>query len=139
MLGFGVLLAAWAVAALEPAVPPSASHHAGTPAVVGYLEGTVTIGPRRPAQRADTPAAPAPADVYAAHPITILAADGATWVADVPVRADGTYRVALVPGTYVVTVAAPAGRRRRGTPPTRITITGRQTVRLDIAIDTGMR
>ncbi len=51
---------------------------------------------------------------------------------------DGTYRVALAPGTYVVDIA-PTGRdRARGLPAT-VAIASGQTVRLDIDIDTGMR
>ena len=97
---------------------------------VGYLEGKVTIGPLRPAQRVDAPAAPVPAEVYAAYP----------WVADVNVRPDGTYRIALMPDAYVVARARTGIRGGRGGDlPKRITIASDQTVRLDIDIDTGMR
>lgn len=107
---------------------------------VGYLEGKVTIGPLRPSQRVDEPAAPVPAETYAAFPIKILKSDGATWVADVKVRVDGTYRIGLVPDTYVVALAGAGIRIRHGRDlPKTITIVADQTVRLDIDIDTGMR
>jgi len=107
---------------------------------VGYLEGKVTIGPLRPAQRVDEPPPPAPPEGYAAYPIKVFKADGATWVADVNVRPDGTYRLALAPDTYVVALARPGLRSGRGRDlPKTITMTSGQTVRLDIDIDTGLR
>lgn len=110
------------------------------PTPVGYLEGKVTIGPLRPAQRVDDPVRPVPPEVYAAYPVKIFKSDGATWVADVNVQADGTYRIALAPGTYVVALARMGIRSGRGRDlPKTITIASDQTVRLDINIDTGMR
>ena len=124
-----------------------AALHVGSPPVdamqstaVGYLEGKVTVGPLRPAQRVDAPVAPVPAEVYAAYPIKIFESDGVTWVADVNVGADGTYRIALMPDTYVVALARTGIRDGRGGDlPKRITVASGQTVRLDIDIDTGMR
>jgi len=57
------------------------------PTLVGYLEGRMTIGPLRPAQRVDEPASPVPPEVYTAYPVKIFKSDGATWVADVRVHA----------------------------------------------------
>jgi len=110
------------------------------PTLVGYLEGRMTIGPLRPAQRVDEPASPVPPEVYTTYPVKIFKSDGATWVADVRVHADGTYRIALAPHTYVVALARMGIRSGRGSDlPKTITITSGQTVRLDIDIDTGMR
>ncbi len=91
-------------------------------------------------QRAEEPASRVPPEVYAAYPIKIFKPDGQTWVADVKVGQDGTYRVALAPNNYVVALAGANIRISRGRDlPKTITIASGQTVRLDIAIDTGMR
>lgn len=128
------------MATSQPAATSTSGESAMPHTPVGYLEGKVTIGPLRPAQRVDDPARPVPSEVYAAYPVKIFKSDGATWVADVNVQADGTYRIALAPGTYVVALARMGIHfgRSRDVPKT-ITIASDQTVRLGIDIDTGMR
>ena len=106
-------------------------------AIVGYLTGHVTIGPLQPVQRAGPTAPPAP-EVYASRSINIFQADGTTLVVNVRIEADGTYRVALPPGAYVVTLARSGLDRARGLPKT-ITIESGKTVTLDVDIDTGIR
>ena len=135
-----LLLGACAARAREPGRTSAPLPTGMPPASVGYLEGKVTIGPLRPSRRVDEPPPPVPPEVYAAYPIRVFKADGATWVADVNVRPDGTYRLALAPDTYVVALARTGIRigRARDLPKT-ITIASDQTVRLDIDIDTGMR
>jgi hypothetical protein len=104
---------------------------------MGYLEGRVTIGPLRPTQRAgEQPATPP--EAYAARSINVFAADGATLVSTVKIRPDGTYRVALPPGPYVVDLARSGIDRAKGLPQT-VSIVSGQTVRLDVHIDTGLR
>jgi hypothetical protein len=51
---------------------------------------------------------------------------------------DGTYRVALPPGKYVVALLGPGMGFSRDLPH-EVTIKSDQTVRLDIVIDTGIR
>lgn len=131
----GVLLGG-CVAAMLPASPES--RRAAAPGPMGYIEGQVTIGPLRPAQRLGEPLPPVPPAAYAARAIDVFAADGATLVTRVRINSDGTYRVALAPGTYVVDIARAGVDRARGLP-TTVTIASGQTVRLDIDIDTGMR
>jgi len=105
---------------------------------MGYLEGNVTIGPLRPADRiGEPPLAPPPA-AYAMRSINIFREDGATLVANVRIKLDGTYRVALAPGSYVVDIARTGMDRARSLPKTIVITTG-QIVRLNIHIDTGMR
>ncbi len=131
----GILLGG-CVAAIPPANSESLPAAASGP--VGYLEGQVTIGPLRPSERVGEPPPLIPPAAYAARAIQVFAADGATLVTRVRITPDGTYRVALAPGTYVVDIA-PTGRdRARGLPAT-VAIASGQTVRLDIDIDTGMR
>ncbi len=62
---------------------------------------------------------------------------GKTAVANARIQPDGTYRVALPPGTYVVNIARTGVDRARGFPRTVTVATG-QTARLDIDVDTRM-
>ena len=106
--------------------------------LMGQLEGNVSIGPLRPAERAGEPPPLPPPEAYALRSISIFKEDGATLVTSVKINPDGTYRVALPPGTYVVGIGRTGMDRARGLPKT-IVIPAGQTVRLDISIDTGMR
>jgi hypothetical protein len=76
--------------------------------------------------------------VYAARSINIFKADGATVVVNVKINSDGTYRVALPPGNYVVALAR-SGLDRAKELPKPITIEGGKTAQVDIDIDTGIR
>jgi len=109
-----------------------------SPAQIGYLEGHVNIGPLSPVQRVDAPTPVIPPEVYAARSLNIMQADGVTLVTNVKFNSDGTYRVALAPGIYVVTLARSGIDRASGLPQ-KITIESGKTVRLDIDIDTGIR
>lgn len=105
----------------------------------GRLEGHVSIGPLRPVQRLDAPPPSVPPEAYAARPIVIFASDGTTEIRRVKIDPDGTYRVSLPPGSYVVDVARTSRIERARPLPKAVTIVKGQTVRLDIEIDTGLR
>ncbi len=107
-------------------------------ATVGYLTGHVSIGPLTPVERVGVPSpTPAP-EVYAARSINVFKSDGATLIVNVKIAADGTYRVALPPGDYVVALARSGIDRARGLPKP-ITVEGGKTVQVDVDIDTGIR
>lgn len=105
----------------------------------GRLEGHVSIGPLRPVQRLDQPPPSVPPEAYASRPIVILASDGTTEVKRVKIDPDGTYRVSLPAGSYVVDIARTSRIERARPLPRPVTIVKGQTVRLDIDIDTGLR
>ncbi len=116
----------------SPIVAPTAS------GAVGYLAGRVTVGPLQPVERVGAPSPIPPPEVFTSRSINIFKADGATLVVNVKFNGDGTYRVALPPGVYVVALARTGIDRARELPVT-ITIENGKTVTLDISIDTGMR
>ena len=131
-----------AIPTTAPASTPSAT---STPAPsptpipqVGALEGRVSIGPLTPVERVGVPTPTPPPEVYAARSINIFQANGKTLVANVKINPDGTYRVELKPGTYVVNIAR-TGLDRGTDLPRTITIVDGQTTHLDIDIDTGIR
>lgn len=102
----------------------------------GTLTGTVSIGPLCPVEPCDiSPERLAAA--YEARPITVSTQDGkpvTTVVAD-PVNG---YSVSLPPGTYIVDIPH-QGIGGSVELPKTVTIESGGTVRLDIAVDTGIR
>lgn len=127
-----VTASATATATVLPAAAPASSEP------VGYLTGRVSIGPLVPVERVGVPSpTPAP-EVYAARSINIFKPDGATLVVNVKIAADGSYRVALPPGDYVVALAR-SGMDRASGLPKPIMIESGKTVQVDVDIDTGIR
>ena len=104
---------------------------------VGYLEGTVTIGPICPVERPGEVCKPSP-EAFAARPVQVYEAGSMKFVKTVEVGADGAYRTTLAPGTYVVEITR-AGIDRTEDVPTTITLRSGETVVVDIALDTGIR
>jgi hypothetical protein len=103
----------------------------------GTLQGQVTVGPLCPVERPDQPCLPTP-ETYAARKVVVLAPDGVTVVATVPLNGTGYYRVNLEPGSYVVDINH-AGIDRSPDVPRTLTIRAGETITLDIAIDTWIR
>ena len=104
----------------------------------GVLEGKVSIGPLTPVQRIGEPEpTPAP-EVFAARQVVIFSQDGQKEIARVQIGADGSYRVELAPGEYLVDINR-LGIDSSKDLPVVIQIEREQTTRLDIDIDTGIR
>jgi|YelNatPaOPRAMG01_1025707.scaffolds.fasta_scaffold09865_4 hypothetical protein len=112
----------------------------GRPPPDGYLEGTVSVGPLTPVERVGVPTpTPAP-EVFTSRGLQIYASDGKTPVASLRFNPDGTYRIALPPGKYVVALlGAGMGPEFSRDLPREVEITRGKTTRLDISIDTGIR
>ena len=104
----------------------------------GTLQGKVTIGPLQPVERAGQPTPTPDPQVFTSRSLNIFKADGKTLVTNLHFNPDGTYRVSLPPGTYVVDIPHNGIGFARPLPKT-ITIHSGETVQLDIDIDTGIR
>jgi hypothetical protein len=103
---------------------------------IGFLEGKVTVGHISPVEHEGQPS-PTPPEVYAARKIIVYDhASGEIVKADIDTN--GTYKVALKPGTYTVDINH-AGIDRSSDVPRQIVIEPGLTVHLDITIDTGIR
>ena len=125
--------------ALPSAAPQSSmSRSSNAASSSGSLEGHVSIGPLTPVERTDQPKPPVPPEAYASRSINIFKVDGTSLVTNVKIGPDGTYRVQLSTGTYVVNIAK-SGIDRGIELPRVITIVAGQITRLDINIDTGLR
>ena len=77
------------------------------------------------------------AENYVDYPLVILSRDKKTEAAHVTADEHGNYRIALPPGDYVLDVQN--RRRHLRVTPQPFTIVANQTVRVDMAIDTGVR
>jgi hypothetical protein len=104
----------------------------------GILEGVVTVGPLVPVERAGAPTPTPPPEVFTSRALDVFKGDGTTLVKRVPFQADGTYRVELLPGTYVVDIEHTGIDRAAGLP-ARVVIRSNEDTRLDVDIDTGIR
>jgi hypothetical protein len=77
-------------------------------------------------------------EVYTSRSIVIYEEDGQTEVKRVPLKPDGTYKIFLLPGDYVVDIGRSGIDSAAGLPQT-VHINARQVTQLDIDIDTGIR
>ena len=119
-------------ARLSPTPPATAAPQ------TGILAGHVTIGPLMPVERVGQPTPAPPPETYTARGLVITRAGGYATPVSVPFNPDGSYRLELEPGQYVVDIK-PLGMDSAAGLPAIVTIRAGQTVTLDIEIDTGIR
>lgn len=104
----------------------------------GILEGNVSIGPLSPVSQAGV-VEPTPApEVYSARQIVIYSKNGKNELAKVPIQSDGSYRIELKTGEYLVDINH-IGMDFSKDLPVLIEIKADQSVHLEIDIDTGIR
>ena len=108
----------------------------------GFLEGKVTIDPICPNFRGaeSDPRCQPTEETYKALPIAIWTPDKKTKVAQIEPDLDGTYKIELPKGTYIIDIERqqPFGVGGNNLPAT-ITINSGETTILNIDIDTGIR
>jgi hypothetical protein len=104
---------------------------------VGFLQGTVSIGPICPVESIDNPCLPSPS-LFTSHKLVILN-DKKEQVTLVAIDGKGNYRTELMAGTYTVDFTPrDIGLPGSFQPPTAEIREGQTTV-LNIDIDTGIR
>jgi hypothetical protein len=104
----------------------------------GFLEGQLKIIPSREVELADGNGPAITTGNYAQYPLIIFDQGGQKEVARVTADANGSYRVALPPGDYVLDVQGRARGHVRAKSH-QFTVVSNQTVRVDMDIDTGVR
>ena len=104
----------------------------------GFLEGHLKIIASREVELADATPSENAADNYAGYPLIILSRDKQKEIARITADENGNYRASLPPGDYVLDVQNRRRRHVRATPQP-FTMAANQTVRVDMAIDTGVR
>jgi hypothetical protein len=107
-------------------------------AVPGFVEGHLKIVSSKEVDLADGTPPTITSESYAECPLIILSKHGKNEVSRITADENGNYRIALPPGDYVLDVENRRRRHVRATPQP-FTIVANQTVRIDMAIDTGVR
>jgi hypothetical protein len=103
-----------------------------------FVEGHLRLVSPREVELADGAAPSITAESYAEFPLIILSRDAKKEVGRVTADKDGHYRTALPPGEYLLDVQGRARGRVRAKP-RRFTIVSKQTARVDMDVDTGVR
>jgi len=104
----------------------------------GFLEGKITITPLCPNYRGsdEDPKCQPTEETYKAWPLTIWTSDKKTRVAEIEPNLDGTYKIELLVGNYIVDLEE---KQSFGNLPSTITINSGEITKLNINIDTGIR
>ncbi len=107
------------------------------PQAKGILEGRVNIGPICPVERVPPdPSCQPTVETYQAWPIAVF--EGKHKVANIVVKADGTFALELPPGTYVVDLEKQQ-HFGKGALPITVVVKSGETASIGIDIDTGIR
>jgi len=102
----------------------------------GFLEGQLKIISRRPVALADENTAPMTARNYADYPLLVLTRDETKQIARITADKDGSYRVALPPGDYILDMQRGESAQLRAKPQP-FTVVANETVHVDMTIVTG--
>jgi len=103
----------------------------------GFLEGRLKIISLREVELAEAGPSTGLAEFYKEYPLVILSQDGHREIARVTPDSNGAYRVALPPGAYILDLQDRAQKRLRANPQS-FKIESNQTVRVYLAVDTGI-
>jgi hypothetical protein len=104
----------------------------------GFVEGHLKIVSLKPVELADGNVEKGTSENYAEFPLIILSQDGQKEIARVTADEKGNYRVALPPGDYILDVQG-RGKGHVRAKPQRFTVVSKQTARVDMDIDAGVR
>jgi len=106
----------------------------------GIFEGNISIGPICPVERIPPdPACLPTAETYKAYPVAVFTANGKSKILQLMPSLDGTFKVELPPGEYLVNLAATPTNIGGSNLPVVISITSEEKTLFDINIDTGIR
>ena len=106
----------------------------------GFLEGVISIGPICPVEKdPPDPACLPTAETYKAYPVSIWTSNGRRKIGQINPALDGSYKVELEPGNYLVILETVQSRVGSSNLPAKVLIIPQDTVILNIDIDTGIR
>jgi hypothetical protein len=108
------------------------------PSEMGILQGHVSVGPLVPVVGPGMEEPTPGPEVFADRKVVIYEAKGERELQRVDLQSDGTYRVELAAGTYVVDINR-LGIDHGLNLPATVEIKANQITTLDIEIDTGIR
>jgi hypothetical protein len=106
----------------------------------GSLEGVISIGPICPVETdPPQPGCLPTADTYKAYPVSIWTSNGRKKVAQINPALDGSYKIELENGDYLVILENGQNRPGGSSLPVEVSIIPQNNTILNIDIDTGIR
>ena len=108
-------------------------------AAQGFLEGHLRILAYKDVELAEGNPPKFSEGNYAEYPLIILSQDGKKEIARVTADGNGSYRVALPPGDYILDVQGRRPKGHIGAKPQPFTVVSNQTAHVDMNIDMGIR
>ena len=107
---------------------------------VGSLEGVISIGPLCPVEKnpPDPDCLPT-CETYKAYPVAICTSNGRRKITQVNPALDGSYKIELNPGHYLVVLETEQNRIGSSNLPAEVIIISQAKTALNIDIDTGIR
>jgi hypothetical protein len=110
------------------------------PLNLGWLEGTISIGPICPVERIPPdPACKPTAETYKAYPVSIFSSDGIRKIAQLEPALDGAFTNELAPGKYLIVFESVNRYIGGSNLPVMVTIVSQEKTQISISIDTGIR
>jgi len=107
---------------------------------VGFLEGEISIGPLCPVEKDPPDPDCLPTyETYNAYPVTIWTSVGRRKITQVNPALDGSYKIELNPGHYLVVLETGQNRIGSSNLPAEVVIRSQAETILNIDIDTGIR
>jgi hypothetical protein len=106
----------------------------------GYLSGVISIGPICPVEKIPPdPGCLPTAETYKAYPVSVYSSDGRTKIIQLSPSLDGSYISDLPDGKYLVILEKPQNNIGGSNLPASVSINSKDTTKLYINIDTGIR
>ena len=106
----------------------------------GYLEGIISIGPLCPVEKDPPDPACLPTyETYKSYPVTIWTSNGRRKIAQLKPALDGSYKIELNSGHYLVILEPEQNRIGSSNLPVEVVIRSQAETILNIDIDTGIR
>jgi len=106
----------------------------------GFLKGLISIGPLCPVENdPPDPGCLPTAETYKAYPVSIWTSDGRRKITQLEPALDGSYKIDLDPGMYLVVLETGQNSIGSSNLPREVTITSKTNTVLNIEIDTGIR
>jgi len=102
--------------------------------------GTISIGPICPVETdPPSPECQPTAQTYKAYPVGIWTSDGRQKIAQIAPSLDGSFRIELDPGEYVILLEKVTNNIGSSNLPVKVVISTQEETLLNIDIDTGIR
>jgi hypothetical protein len=106
----------------------------------GFLSGVISIGPICPVEKIPPdPGCLPTAETYKAYPVSVYSSDGKTKITQLNPSLDGSYTSEIPDGNYLVILEKPQNNIGGSNLPATVSINSKDTTKLYINIDTGIR